>query len=84
MFNLRIAFAAQLQGVLNGIFLVALGAVWVKVELLSALKNRVSVRGDAETGGTRTAIDFCARSLSGRSKQFWRQRMIAYRTRNGV
>jgi hydroxylaminobenzene mutase len=31
--NMRMALSAHLQGVLNGTFLIALGAIWVHVEL---------------------------------------------------
>lgn len=36
--NLRMGLAAHLEGVMNGIFLVALGAVWPEVRLFPRLK----------------------------------------------
>jgi hydroxylaminobenzene mutase len=36
--NVRMGLAAHLQGVMNGIFLVALGAVWPEVRLFPRLK----------------------------------------------
>lgn len=37
--NVRMGLAAHLEGVLNGIFLVALGAVWNEVRLAPAIKT---------------------------------------------
>jgi hydroxylaminobenzene mutase len=37
--NPRMGLAAHLEGVLNGIFLLALGAVWAEVRLLTGLKR---------------------------------------------
>lgn len=37
--NLRMGLAAHLEGVMNGTFLVALGAVWVRVELPPRMKS---------------------------------------------
>ena len=36
--NLRMGLAAHLEGVMNGIFLIALGAVWLEVKLIASLK----------------------------------------------
>ena len=36
--NMRMGLAAHLEGVINGIFLVALGAIWTEVRLPSAAK----------------------------------------------
>ena len=37
--NLRMGLAAHLEGVMNGIFLIALGAVWLEVKLTTLLKT---------------------------------------------
>ena len=37
--NLRMGLAAHLEGVMNGIFLLALGAIWTQVQLLGAAKG---------------------------------------------
>lgn len=37
--NLRMGLAAHLEGVMNGIFLIALGAVWLEVKLTAPLKT---------------------------------------------
>jgi hydroxylaminobenzene mutase len=37
--NVRMALAAHLEGVMNGTFLLALGAVWAEVQLAPALKK---------------------------------------------
>ena len=37
--NMRMGLAAHLEGVMNGIFLIALGAVWLEVKLTAPLKT---------------------------------------------
>jgi hydroxylaminobenzene mutase len=37
--NMRMALAAHLEGVMNGTFLVALGAIWTEVRLASTAKT---------------------------------------------
>ena len=37
--NVRMGLAAHLEGVMNGIFLLALGAVWTQVQLPRATKG---------------------------------------------
>jgi len=48
--NVRMGLAAHLEGVMNGTFLIALGAIWIEVRLPP--KQRLSRTGPRSTART--------------------------------
>ena len=83
--NPRMGLAAHLEGVLNGIFLVALGAIWTQVRLSPVLKRSafwIALYGTyANWGVTTLAAIFGAGALSpitapGRSARPWQETLI--------
>ena len=83
--NVRMGLAAHLEGVMNGIFLVALGSVWTEVRLPRSLK--VAAYWSALYGTyfnwlvTTLAATFGTGSFSpvtapGRSAQLWQENVV--------
>jgi hydroxylaminobenzene mutase len=83
--NPRMGLAAHLEGVMNGIFLIGLGAIWTQVKLSPVLKRSaywsVLYGTYANWGVTALAAIFGAGALSpitapGRSAQRWQETLI--------
>lgn len=83
--NIRMGLAAHLEGVMNGIFLVALGAAWVEVRLSPALSGaayRSVLYGTyANWGFTTLAAAFGTGAMSpltapGRSALPWQEGLV--------
>jgi len=83
--NPRMGLAAHLEGVINGIFLVALGAIWHRVQLSPVLNRSAywtALYGTyANWGVTTLAAIFGTGALSpvtaaGRSAQPWQETLI--------
>jgi hydroxylaminobenzene mutase len=85
--NVRMGLAAHLEGVMNGIFLVALGAVWTEVRLTPRLKVAAywsALYGTyANWAVTTLAAIFGSAALSpitaaGRSAQPWQESVVTF------
>jgi hydroxylaminobenzene mutase len=85
--NPRMGLAAHLEGVMNGTFLVALGAIWLEVKLSAPLKAAAywsSLYGTyANWGLTTLAAVFGTGALSpitaaGRSAQPWQESLVTF------
>lgn len=85
--NPRMGLAAHLEGVMNGIFLVALGAVWTEVRLSPRLKVAAywsALYGTyANWAATTLAAIFGTAALSpitaaGRSAQPWQEGVVTF------
>lgn len=83
--NPRMGLAAHLEGVMNGTFLVALGAVWQDVKLAAAMKRAtywLSLYGTyANWAATSLAAAFGTGALSpitapGRSAEPWQENLV--------
>jgi (hydroxyamino)benzene mutase len=83
--NTRMGLAAHLEGVMNGTFLVALGAIWAQVKLSPGLKRATywsALYGTyANWGITTLAAIFGTGALSpitaaGRSAQPWQESLV--------
>jgi hydroxylaminobenzene mutase len=83
--NVRMGLAAHLEGVMNGIFLVALGAIWAQVKLSPGIKYAtywsVLYGTYANWGITTLAAIFGTGALSpitaaGHSAPAWQERLV--------
>jgi len=84
--NPRMGLAAHLEGVMNGTFLIALGAVWTEVRLSPHQKAGIlerAVRHVRELGNDTLAAIFGAASLSpitgaGHSALPWQEQVVTF------
>ena len=85
--NPRMGLAAHLEGVMNGTFLIALGAIWVEVKLPSTLKAVtfwMALYGTYMNWAVTTmAASFGTGALSpitaaGRSAQPWQEQLVTF------
>jgi hydroxylaminobenzene mutase len=85
--NPRMGLAAHLEGVMNGTFLIALGAIWVEVKLsptLKAVAFWMALYGAyANWAITTSAACFGTGALSpitaaGRSAQPWQEQLVTF------
>src|ERR1700693_2080041 len=85
--NIRMGLAAHLEGVMNGTFLVALGAVWTEVRLTPRLKAAAywaALYGAYANGAATTlAASFGTAALSpitaaGHSGQPWQEGIVTF------
>ena len=85
--NLRMGLAAHLEGVMNGILLVALGAIWSDVKLSPRLKSAAYWCGLFGTYGNWLVTTFAAIvgtatltpiSAAGYSAQPWQEGFVKY------
>ena len=83
--NIRMGFAAHLEGLMNGIFLLALGACWARVQLSAALERAAFATVLAGTYGNWATTTLAAATgtaalspitAAGRGQSAWQEVLV--------